>query len=107
MPKIEARPQSWGYLFRFHCPGCNGGHAFYVHSDGGQPSWSFNGDMQQPTFTPSLLVNSGPPPGPDGLAPPGAPDRVCHLFLTDGVLHFLPDCTHALAGQSVPLPEID
>jgi hypothetical protein len=31
---------------------------------------------------------------------------VCHSFLTDGVFHFLGDCTHPYAGQQVPLPEL-
>jgi hypothetical protein len=31
----------------------------------------------------------------------------CHSFLVDGQIQFLGDCTHALAGQTVPLPEIE
>lgn len=31
---------------------------------------------------------------------------VCHSFVTAGRIEFLPDCTHALAGQTVDLPEI-
>jgi hypothetical protein len=30
---------------------------------------------------------------------------VCHSFVTDGRIQFLGDCTHALAGQTVDLPE--
>ncbi|WP_241754456.1 hypothetical protein [Cupriavidus basilensis] len=30
---------------------------------------------------------------------------VCHSFVTDGRIQFLGDCTHALAGQTVPLAE--
>jgi hypothetical protein len=33
-------------------------------------------------------------------------EQTCHLFLTDGRLQYLGDCTHALAGQTVPLPEL-
>jgi hypothetical protein len=32
-------------------------------------------------------------------------ERVCHSFVTDGKIQFLGDCTHALAGQTVELPE--
>ena len=32
--------------------------------------------------------------------------RVCHTFVTDGRIQFLSDCTHALAGQTVDLPDI-
>lgn len=57
--------------------------------------WSFNGDMERPTFSPSLLVW----PTGDGY------QKRCHLFLTDGQLQFCGDSDHALAGQTVPLPE--
>lgn len=33
-----------------------------------------------------------------------APPAVCHSFIRDGQIQFLSDCTHALAGQTVPLP---
>lgn len=29
----------------------------------------------------------------------------CHSFVVDGQMQFLGDCTHALAGQTVPIPE--
>ena len=31
--------------------------------------------------------------------------HVCHSFVTDGRIRFLGDCTHALKGQTVPIPE--
>jgi hypothetical protein len=109
--KLERLGQSWGERYLFHCPGCECGHFYDVSTDGNHPSWQFNGDMDRPTFTPSLLVRSGPPARDcyeDGTAKPGVTiDCVCHLFLTDGVIHYLGDCTHRLAGQSVPLPEIE
>lgn len=76
-----------GKRYQFYCPGCKCYHSFDVRIDGGRPTWYFNGDMEKPTFTPSLLY----------------PDRVCHLYLTNGVIHYLPDCTHALAGKSIEL----
>ena len=30
---------------------------------------------------------------------------VCHSFVVNGQIQFLPDCTHALAGQTVPIPD--
>ena len=29
------------------------------------------------------------------------------MFVTDGNIQFLADCTHALAGQTVPMPDWD
>lgn len=78
-----------GIQYWFWCPGCDMWHRFNVGNLGG-PTWKFNGNMEQPTFTPSLHY----------------PDVVCHLILTDGILRFIGDCTHALRSQSVPLPDI-
>lgn len=88
----------------FRCPGCDDNHQIHVGT------WTFNGDLERPTFTPSLLVggvqwepNAGfHKPNHDVVA--GEP-IVCHSFVTDGRIQFLGDCTHALAGQTVDLPE--
>lgn len=77
--------------FFFYCPGCECHHSF-------SSRWTFNGSREKPTVTPSLLVNAGRE----------CPDHPrCHLFLTDGIIKFLGDCSHALAGQSVPLEEFE
>ena len=72
--------------YKFWCPGCNERHSYATKGD---VTWDFNGNVNSPTFTPSLLY----------------PDGRCHLYLTDGVIHFLQDCSHPLAGQSIPLPD--
>lgn len=81
--------------YAFDCPGCGIGHSFRV--DGSGPKWSFNGDVDKPTFSPSLLVRWVK----------GGVDVVCHSFVRDGQMQFLNDCTHELAGITVPLPETD
>lgn len=82
----------------FWCPGCDGGHRI-AHGEGSGPRWTWNGDVERPTFTPSVRVRyDGPDAGRDG-----APPTVCHSFVTDGRIQFLSDCTHALAGQTVDL----
>lgn len=86
----------------FWCPGCDGAHGVNV-GDGPGPRWGFNGDYDQPTFTPSVLVSyNGPDAGVDG-----APPAVCHSFVRGGHIQFLGDCTHALAGQTVALQPFD
>lgn len=50
-----------------------------------------------PTFRPSVLVNGG---RPNKTMP------TCHSFVTDGMIKFLNDCTHDLAGQTVALGEL-
>ena len=89
------------------CPACKEMHPL-------PDSWNFNGDVNKPTYTPSFkhsgmktirdengiwtgeweLLNGKPVP------------EICHYILTNGILHFCGDCTHSMAGQSVPLPEL-
>ena len=82
----------------FECPGCKMPHSVNVNTDR-RPCWTFNGDMQMPTFKPSILVRweYGYPPI----------DHRCHSFIQDGHILFLNDCTHTLAGQRVPIPDWD
>lgn len=104
----------------FWCPGCNMAHHIQ-HGEGPGPRWGWNGDINKPTFTPSILVTgrdltdkgkadfeawhtSGCPIPATGFE--SAPS-VCHSFVTDGRIQFLGDCTHAMAGQTVDLPEWD
>jgi len=80
----------------FFCPGCKSEHA--VNTSG--PRWTFNGDVDKPTFTPSILVTCRWHEVDDTMN-----DEVCHSFVTCGRIQFLNDCTHALVGQTVDIPE--
>lgn len=89
-------------LVRFYCPGCKTHHHIQHGSDMG-PNWGWNGSLEAPTFTPSVLVTyDGVDAGQDG-----APPAVCHSFVTDGRIQYLGDCTHHLAGQTVDLPPVE
>lgn len=79
----------------FYCPGCDDAHRYIVNGEQG-PSWEFNGDMERPTFSPSMLCRTDR----------NGKQHVCHLLLRDGQLEFLSDCTHGLAGKTVPLPDL-
>lgn len=89
----------------FECPGCDHGHM-------PTPSWAFNGDLERPTFSPSILVRGFDWPTDEErariMAGEEVPRRpfVCHSFVRDGRIEFLGDCTHPLAGQTVDLPEL-
>jgi len=84
----------------FWCPGCDGAHQVRV-GEGTGPRWGYNGNPDAPTFTPSILVRMGDPDNP------GRDLMRCHSFVRDGQIQFLSDCTHALAGQTVPIPPFD
>lgn len=79
---------------RFDCPGCNDIHMVRT----GENGWTWNGSVDTPTLAPSVLVQ-----GPLN----GNPDGRCHSFVRGGRIEFLGDCTHALAGTTVDLPEVD
>jgi hypothetical protein len=86
----------------FWCPGCDGAHQVHV-GEGSGPRWGFDGNYERPTLTPSVLVTyNGPDAGIDG-----APPAICHSFVRDGQIQFLGDCTHDLAGRTVPLKPFD
>ncbi len=75
--------------FHWWCPGCNCAHRVNI-SKTGPPQWEWNGDMEHPTFSPSML---------------SVGQYQCHCFIRAGIIEFLADCTHALAGWKTPLPE--
>lgn len=103
-----------GGLLAFWCPGCQRAHS--VNS-----GWKFNGDFERPTFAPSIkvtwrtftdagqrayeewLARGTPPLPPSCHSPFESTPHCCHSFVRDGQIQFLGDCTHALAGKTVPL----
>jgi hypothetical protein len=114
------------------CPGCSQTHTVPLRAlppafsevgesphVGSAHRWEFTGDLERPTFVPSLHIKTGH--HCDGQPPAdqcqwckmaeedGEPTlcKVCHSFVRDGRIEFLSDCTHALAGQTVDLPEVE
>lgn len=89
------------------CPACKHMHRL-------PDSWQFNGDLEKPTFTPSFLHRGHKRVFVDGrwtgewvMDSAGKPiKQVCHYILTNGVLNFCGDCTHEMAGLSVPIPDL-
>jgi hypothetical protein len=65
----------------WHCPGCEGGHGVPVNGHHSGHGWQWNGSLDSPTL--------------------------CHTFINDGNIQFLADCTHKLAGKTVPVPDWD
>lgn len=76
------------------CPGCSTRHAIPIETPPGHPTgpWTWNGDLDKPTFTPSLRVRWG-----EGFK------YCCHSHITDGRIAFQADSTHAFAGQTLDL----
>jgi len=102
-------------LLMFDCPGCLCSHGVWVALSNPltEGKWEWNGSMNQPTFTPSILVRGTVPITDDEHRRIMAGEHiepkplVCHSFVRNGQIQFLSDCTHNLAGQTVDLPEIE
>lgn len=103
-------PEHLGESYWFWCPGCETHHSFRTrrakeetrkNRDTGKqekvPVWTFNGNLDKPSFTPSLLIHGY-------RNKKGQETGRCHLFLTDGIIKYQGDCSHKLAGKEFPLP---
>ena len=98
MAKVKRLTDNSGVYvsWAFECPGCNMWHSCNeTHPTPSAPKWIFNGDVERPTFSPSVLVRY----------PDDGQEKRCHSFVTDGKIRFLDDCSHGLAGQTVELPD--
>lgn len=123
MGQISSKLRKWEHEdqegLTYWCQGCKSHHQIRTK---GPTTWGWNGDAERPTFTPSVLV-TGRDFTPKGWADyeawlaNGCPtlradqsfeskDLRCHTFITDGMVQFLGDCTHELAGQTLPLPDL-
>lgn len=97
----------------FQCPGCKCCHGPRVEPVNSPHCWGWNGSMDAPTLTPSILVRGTVPVTDEQVARIMAGEKIepvetiCHSYVTDGKIQFLNDCTHELAGQTVDLPEWD
>jgi hypothetical protein len=87
------------YGYRFDCPGCGEPHV--IPTKPHERGWDFNGNEERPTFGPSILVYEVKAADGSVFSPR------CHSFVRDGRIEYCGDSTHALAGQTVDLPEID
>jgi hypothetical protein len=73
----------------FICPGCHTEHL--VRVGGEEPVWDWNRDLDKPSILPSFRVRL-------------SQYHCCHSVITDGVIQFLDDCTHPMAGRRADLP---
>lgn len=89
-----------GYCF--WCPGCQQPHSFRTEATEEHPKWEFNGDLDKPTFSPSLLCFTTARKNGEEIQPP-IRETLCHLFVRDGMIEYCGDSPHALAGKTVPM----
>lgn len=76
-----------GNIYSHFCPGCQLTHTVMV-SETSAPGWvTLDGNANAPTFSRTMT----------------AIGNECHYKITAGQIIFTPDCTHALAGQTVAM----
>jgi len=80
----------------FFCPGCNANHVIDTTPSKSRRYHVLTGTLANPTIRESVLSNPNNSPGKPR----------CHSFITDGVIDYLSDCTHELAGKKVNLPPL-
>ncbi len=87
------------------CPACETEHPL-------PDSWAFDGNLDRPTFSPSFAQTFMHWTGgidPSGLGLGERQQRLCHYFVKDGNLQFLPDSWHKrsdiVAMPPLPAPK--
>ena len=97
---MKAKVRKWsnvagesGFILYLWFPGCDDLHGVEVDTSH-TSAWAWNGDLEKPTISPSIncLVNRK--------------GGQCHSFVRDGRWEFLTDSNHALAGQTMDLPDL-
>ena len=101
--------------YSFYCPGCKCSHMV-------NNSWKINLDTN--TISPSVLVKENwsmsddwdyksAPKNEDGSLKKNSDGKIsgaiksprCHSFVRNGMIQYLGDCTHGLAGKTIPMEE--
>ena len=95
--KVICSVPDQGFGLAYWCQGCESAHIVWTKRPT-RPCWTWDGNKEKPTFTPSVLVTMT-------SDDPEIPSERCHTFIRAGMVEFLTDCTHKYAGQTLPLPD--
>lgn len=77
-------------VFEHWCPGCGKAHTLNVDSSNPGRVYLWNGNPDNPTFQPTVLLEEG--------------DNICHYSIKSSYIHYTQKCTHKLKGKSIILP---
>src|SRR5579859_2161142 len=67
--------------------------------------YSFNQDVERPTFSPLVLIVNDKHIGHE-MVHLGNAQIVNHFQILDGNIRYMEDSTHHMRGKTVPLPEL-
>jgi hypothetical protein len=107
MGQVSAKLRRRTNGFSWWCPACDEGHPL-------PDAWTFNGNLEKPTFSPSFkheglqtIKVDGKWNGEWKRGADGEPLRYCcHYIVTDGRVAYCGDCTHGMAGQTIDMPDL-
>ena len=110
MRRLAQQTAALGSHGHFWCPDCDRNHTVRLN---GPYKWEWNGSEECPTLQPSVKVTGNEQISDEqwaeyeryGTPLPVPKPFVCHSYVTNGQIQFLPDSTHELAGKTVDLPE--
>jgi hypothetical protein len=103
--KLSSKLRSWAgagqHGLAFFCPACQVAHSVHI----GPGGWAWDGDADQPSLSSSVMIawKSNPDAAPGALG--HSNQNRCHSLIEDGMIEFLPDSTHELAGHIVHLAD--
>jgi hypothetical protein len=96
---MKLRPYRIGDVvsgYHHWCPACDQPHGIATAERNRYGAiWSFNGDLERPTFHPSIRCFM--------TDEDGRQETLCHYFIKNGMIEFCGDNPHALNGRTVPL----
>jgi hypothetical protein len=98
MGQVTTKMRRTTHGFAWWCPGCEEAHPLPY-----EKGWTFDGNLEQPTFTPSFKHewDQGP------LDPRRTPGHhCCHYVITAGQVAYCGDCTHKLVGKTISMPDL-
>ena len=84
--QISSKLREGADAYFWYCVGCKKAHPL-------PKSWTFDGDFERPTFTPSFKHSWND-------------SRVCHYIITNGRVYYCSDCTHAFADVTIDMPDL-
>ena len=84
-----------GSRLLFYCCGCLDLHSIVID---GSRGWRWNQSLESPTVTPSVLS--------DWTNRTTNEHRICHLFIENGHLRVLGDCTHEFKDATVKMDPV-
>jgi hypothetical protein len=97
-PQVNQSGEVVGYCH--WCEACESMHCFRIEHpfNANGPTWKFDGNMDSPSFHPSMRLFTGHK---------NSPNTVCHYFVKGGMIDYCNDSPHRLRGQKIELLHVD